>query len=120
MPCRSPRHPASGPICPAPRSRTCSDRSIAVIPIGAIEHHGPHLPLRTDALVAESIATAAVERVAAEGIDAWVLPTISYAKSDEHYWAPGTVWLEGTTVLDELVDIGRSIAMTPAKTVVWP
>jgi len=105
----------SGPALTA----ALTERSIAVVPIGAIERHGPHLPLRPDALVAETIATAAVERVAADGIDAWVLPTISYAKSDEHHWAPGTVWLEGTTVLDTLVDIGRSIAMTPAKTVVF-
>ena len=105
----------SGPALTA----ALTERSIAVVPIGAIEHHGPHLPLRTDALVAEAIATAAVERVAADGIDAWVLPTISYAKSDEHHWAPGTVWLEGTTVLETLVDIGRSISMTPATTVVF-
>lgn len=96
-----------------------TERSIAVVPIGAIEHHGPHLPLRTDALIAESVAAAAVERAAAAGVDAWLLPTISYGKSDEHHWAPGTVWLEGTTLLDELVEIGRSIAMTPAKTVAF-
>lgn len=96
-----------------------TERSIAVIPIGAIEHHGPHLPLRTDALVAESVASAAVDRAAAAGLDVWLLPTISYAKSDEHYWAPGTIWLEGTTVLNQLIEIGRSIAATPVKTVVF-
>jgi creatinine amidohydrolase len=96
-----------------------SERSIAVVPIGAIEHHGPHLPLRTDALVAEAVAAAAVERVTAAGIDAWLLPTIAYAKSDEHYWAPGTLWMEGTTLLDQLVEIGRSIAMTPVRTVAF-
>lgn len=105
----------SGPSLVAATSAS----SIAVIPIGAIEHHGPHLPLRTDALVAESVATAAVERVAASGIDAWLLPTIQYAKSDEHYWAPGTLWMEGTTLLEQLVEIGKSIAMTPVKTVVF-
>ncbi|MFT4052135.1 MAG: creatininase family protein [Microbacterium sp.] len=105
----------SGPALTA----VTSDRSIAVVPIGAIEHHGPHLPLSTDALVAESVAAAAVERAVANGIDAWLMPTISYAKSDEHHWAPGTVWLEGTTVLDVLVDLGRSIAMTPVRTVAF-
>ncbi|MEV8267670.1 creatininase family protein [Microbacterium sp. NPDC076911] len=96
-----------------------NERSIAVVPIGAIEHHGPHLPLRTDALVAETVASAAVERVAAAGIDAWLLPTLSYGKSDEHYWAPGTLWMEGTTLLDQLIEIGRSIAMTPVKTIAF-
>lgn len=96
-----------------------SDRSIAVVPIGAIEHHGPHLPLRTDALVAEAVAAAAVQRVAANGIDAWLLPTIAYAKSDEHHWAPGTLWIEGTTLLQQLIEIGRSIAATPVRTVAF-
>jgi creatinine amidohydrolase len=96
-----------------------TERSIAVVPIGAIEHHGPHLPLRTDALIAESVATAAVQHAAASGLDVWLLPTITYGKSDEHHWAPGTVWLEGTTLLEQLVEIGRSIAMTPAKTVAF-
>ncbi|MDX2377667.1 creatininase family protein [Microbacterium sp. LRZ72] len=96
-----------------------SERSIAVVPIGAIEHHGPHLPLRTDALVAEAVASAAVERVAASGIDAWLLPTIEYAKSDEHHWAPGTLWIEGTTLLEQLIELGRSIAMTPVRTVAF-
>jgi creatinine amidohydrolase len=96
-----------------------SDRSIAVVPIGAIEHHGPHLPLRTDALIAETVATEAVERVVARGVDAWLLPTLAYAKSDEHYWAPGTLWMEGTTLLQQLIEIGRSIAQTPVRTVVF-
>ncbi len=96
-----------------------SERSIAVVPIGAIEHHGPHLPLRTDALVAEAVAEAAVERSVAAGLDVWLLPTIVYAKSDEHYWAPGTLWVEGTTLLQELVELGRSIALTPVRTVVF-
>lgn len=96
-----------------------SDRSIAVVPIGAIEHHGPHLPLRTDTLIAEAVATAAVERVAAQGVDAWLLPTLAYAKSDEHYWAPGTLWMEGTTLLQQLVEIGRAIAQTPVRTVAF-
>lgn len=96
-----------------------SERSLAVLPIGAIEHHGPHLPLRTDALIAEAVATAAVERVAAEGLDAWLLPTVSYGKSDEHYWAPGTLWVEGTTLLEQLVEIARSVAATPVRTLVF-
>lgn len=96
-----------------------NDRSIAVVPIGAIEHHGPHLPLRTDALIAEAVATAAVERVAAQGVDAWLLPTLAYAKSDEHYWAPGTLWMEGTTLLQQLIEIGRAIAQTPVRTVAF-
>jgi creatinine amidohydrolase len=93
--------------------------SIIVIPTGAIEHHGPHLPLSTDALLAETYATAAVERAAAAGLDVWLLPTLTYTKSDEHHWAPGTIWLSWETLMATLVDIGRSVAATPARKLVF-
>jgi creatinine amidohydrolase len=96
-----------------------TEQSILVVPVGAIEHHGPHLPLRTDALIAETIAAAAVERAAAEGLDAWLLPTLSVTKSDEHAWAPGTLWLSAETLFATLKDLGRSISSTRAKKVVF-
>jgi creatinine amidohydrolase len=92
--------------------------SVVVLPVGSIEHHGPHLPLVTDALIAESVATAAVERAAAGGLDVWQLPTLSFTKSDEHAWASGTVWLRPETLLATLVDVGRSVAATPARRLV--
>ena len=98
---------------------TLTEDSIIVLPTGAIEHHGPHLPLATDALVAEAVSTAAVARAAAAGLDVWQLPTLSFTKSDEHSWASGTVWLRPETLLATLVDIGRSVATTPARTLVF-
>jgi creatinine amidohydrolase len=100
-------------------AETLTEQSVLVLPVGSIEHHGPHLPLRTDALVAESVATRAVERAAAEGLDVWLLPTLSVSKSDEHAWAPGTLWLTAETLLATLVDLGRSIAATPARKLVF-
>lgn len=93
--------------------------SVLVLPTGAMEHHGPHLPLLTDALIAEGVATAAVERAAAAGLDVWQLPTLTYTKSDEHSWASGTIWLSWTTLMSTLVDIGRSVAATPARRLVF-
>lgn len=98
---------------------TLTGRSILVVPIGAIEHHGPHLPLMTDALVADSVATAAVDRAAAAGLDVWRLPTLSIGKSDEHAWAPGTLWLSTDTLLAVLRDLGRSVAATGATKLVF-
>ncbi len=98
---------------------TLTDSSIVVLPTGAIEHHGPHLPLITDALIAQESATAAVDRAAADGLDVWQLPTLSFTKSDEHSWAPGTIWLNPRTLLETIVDIGRSIAGTPARKLVF-
>ena len=84
-------------------------------PLGAVEQHGPHLPLHTDLLIADRVAAAAVDRVGDE-LDVWLLPSLAYTKSNEHAWAPGTIWLSATTVLAVLDDIGRSIAMTPTAT----
>ena len=89
--------------------------SVVVLPVGAVEHHGPHLPLVTDALIAGAVAEAAVERAAADGVDAWLLPTLTYTKSDEHAWASGTMWLGWETLMATLVDLGRSVATTPAR-----
>ncbi|GAB6903321.1 creatininase family protein [Kineosporia succinea] len=93
--------------------------SIIVLPTGAIEHHGAHLPLNTDALIAGSVAEAAVVQGRSHGLDLWLLPTLTYTKSDEHAWAPGTMWLSAETLWATLVDLGRSIAATPARTVVF-
>ncbi|WP_116998547.1 creatininase family protein [Desertimonas flava] len=92
--------------------------STVVLPLGAIEQHGPHLPLTTDLLIAEAVATAAVERVGEE-LDVWLLPGLAYTKSNEHAWAPGSIWLSPTTMLAVLDDIGRSLALTPAKRLVF-
>jgi creatinine amidohydrolase len=93
--------------------------SVVVLPTGAIEHHGSHLPLMTDYLLADAIANAAVERAASQGIDAWILPTLAYTKSDEHHWASGTMWLTWETMMQTIVDLGNSIAATPANKVAF-
>jgi creatinine amidohydrolase len=93
-------------------------RSIIVQPLGAIEQHGPHLPFNTDLLVAERVAEAVLAEIGDE-VDAWLLPPLAYTKSNEHAWSPGTVWLSASTLLAVLDDIGRCVAMTPAKRLVF-
>jgi creatinine amidohydrolase len=105
----------SGPAANA----ALTEHSILVLPTGAIEHHGPHLPLSTDFLMADLIGRAVVESAASAGQDIWLLPPLAYTKSDEHHWAPGTIWLTGETFMQTVVDIGRSVAGTPAKTLVF-
>lgn len=89
--------------------------SVLVLPTGAIEPHGPHLPLATDLIVAEAVSSAVVELGADAGHDVWLLPALGYTKSDEHARLPGTIWLRYSTLFDTLVDIGASIAQTPAR-----
>jgi creatinine amidohydrolase len=96
-----------------------SDDSIVVLPTGSIEHHGPHLPLSTDLLMADLVSRAVVEAGADAGLDVWRLPALAYTKSDEHHWAPGTVWIGWETLMRTVVEIGESVAQTPAKTLVF-
>ena len=90
-----------------------------VLPLGAIEQHGPHLPLVTDLAIASAVAEAAVPRAVAAGVDAWLLPPLAYTKSNEHAWNAGTIWLSARTMLSVLEDIGRCVAATPARKLVF-
>lgn len=95
-------HELSGPEIQA----RISPSSIVMVPVGAIEQHGPHLPLVVDHLIADSVAQAAVDRAPVD-LDVWMIPTLPFSKSDEHAWSPGTMWLSRDTseqVLDELAE----------------
>lgn len=98
--------------------RLIGPASILVQPLGAVEQHGPHLPFNTDLLIAERVAAAAVARAAPER-DVWLLPPLAYTKSNEHAWSAGTIWLSADTLLRVLDDIGRCVAMTPARRLVF-
>jgi creatinine amidohydrolase len=99
-------------------ARLVTPRSILVQPLGAIEQHGPHLPFDTDLVIADRVAHEAVERVGEE-LDVWLLPSLAYTKSNEHAWSPGTIWLSATTLLAVLDDIGRCVATTAARRLVF-
>ena len=88
--------------------------SVLVLPIGAVEQHGPHLPLVTDLLIAEATADAVLDAFGDE-LDLWLLPPLAYSKSNEHAWAPGSVWLDPSTLLAVLDDVGRSLQSLAAS-----
>ncbi len=92
--------------------------SILVQPLGAIEQHGPHLPLSTDLVIAESVAEAGVAAVA-DDVDAWLLPALAVTKSNEHSWSAGTLDLSVATMLAVLDDLGRAVARTSARKLVF-
>jgi creatinine amidohydrolase len=91
--------------------------STLLLPIGAVEQHGPHLPLAVDHVIARETATAVVDSVG-EALDIWQLPTLSISKSNEHAWSPGTLWYSATTMMSILRDLGRSVASTGAERLV--
>lgn len=96
-----------------------SETSVIIQPLGAIEQHGPHLPLSTDLTIATAVAEAAVPLAVAEGVDAWLLPPLAYTKSNEHAWNAGTIWLSARTMLSVLEDVGRCVAATRARKLVF-
>ena len=68
-----------------------ADRTVAVLPTGAIEAHGPHLPLGTDIVIAEAMARAGAARLAARGLDVLLLPALTFAPAPFAAAFPGTL-----------------------------
>lgn len=102
----------------APDLRTIvDDATVALLPVGAVEQHGPHLPLNTDAALAEGMALEAARRVGDATV--LVLPTVAVAKSDEHLGFPGVLTLDGPTLQAVLVQIGRSVARSGVRRLVF-
>jgi creatinine amidohydrolase len=81
----------------------------AILPIGAIEAHGPHLPLGTDNLIAEAMAAEGARRLRAEAISALVLPTLPYTAAPFAANFPGTLSLRAETVILLLLDLAWAL-----------
>ena len=81
------------------------DGSVALVPLGSTEQHGPHLPLATDHLIAEALATAAADRS-----DAVRTPTINVGVSPHHRQFPGTMWVDPPEFRDYVESFTRNLA----------
>src|SRR5262245_2153440 len=86
------------------------ERAVALLPVGAVEAHGPHLPLSTDVVIAGAMARAAARRLAARGLDALLLPPLSYTAAPFAAAFPGTLSVRPETVTALLADLGRALA----------
>jgi creatinine amidohydrolase/Fe(II)-dependent formamide hydrolase-like protein len=85
------------------------DPGVVVLPVGAFEQHGPHLPLSTDTLLATHVLNRTLESLPAS-VRAWMLPPLNYSKSNEHAGFPGTIALSSETLLATLHDIASSLS----------
>lgn len=71
--------------------RLTANRIVAILPTGAIEAHGPHLPLGTDVVIAEAMARAGAERLSEAGLDVVVLPSLPFTPAPFAAAFPGTL-----------------------------
>lgn len=84
--------------------------TVALLPVGALEAHGPHLPLDTDVIIAQAMAGAGAARLARLEISTLVLPPLVYTSAAFASGFAGTVSLRPETVTATVVDIGTSLA----------
>ena len=85
------------------------ERTIAVLPVGAIEQHGPHLPVYVDACINAGIVARTVELMP-DDLPVTFLPPMPVGKSNEHISFPGTLTLSAETLTRLWTEIGESVA----------
>ncbi|GHD51475.1 creatininase [Thalassobaculum fulvum] len=83
--------------------------AVAVLPVGAVEQHGPHLPLGTDAILVDGVLDAALDRLP-DSCLALRLPTQRVGLSPEHAGFAGTLTLDPGTVMAQWTAIGAAVA----------
>ena len=92
-------------------AKECVEKnSLVIVPVGAFEEHGPHLPLLTDSIIAEEVAKRVVARLKDEGIPAVVAPTIIFGYESRNVKAfHGTISLRIETFINLVYDCLASL-----------
>lgn len=103
-----------------PTVEAMPDKENVVIlqPAGAIEQHGPHLPLVVDAAIATAVLGKALAQLS-EDVPAYALPPLYYGKSNEHWHFPGTITLSAQTLRQVLMDSAESLYRAGFRKLVW-
>jgi len=84
------------------------EETVLLLPLGAVEAHGPHLPLGTDIVIAEAMCEAAAHQLEAVGRTAVILPALAYAAAPYATEFPGTVSIDGETTVRLLSEIATA------------
>ncbi|MGH7848299.1 MAG: creatininase family protein [Candidatus Binatia bacterium] len=87
-----------------------SGRSLVILPVGAVEEHGPHLPLGLDTFAAEAYAETAAPHLEDAGYTVILAPAVSYGVARQAIDFAGTLTLEPATLRALIIDIARSLA----------
>jgi creatinine amidohydrolase len=90
---------------------------IAVLPVAAVEQHGPHLPLGVDLHIMQGYIAATLPLIPAD-LPVSFLPVQAVGKSDEHLDFPGTLTLSAATAIAAWTEIGESIARAGVRKLV--
>jgi creatinine amidohydrolase len=90
---------------------------IAVLPVAAVEQHGPHLPVGVDSYIAEGYLHRVMELLP-QSLPATFLPLQAVGKSDEHLSFPGTLTLSAETAIRAWTEIGESVYRAGVRKVV--
>ncbi|HEY2925218.1 MAG TPA: creatininase family protein [Candidatus Eisenbacteria bacterium] len=84
-------------------------RTVAILPVGAVEAHGPHLPLATDVVIARAMARAGGEQIESRGFGVLILPPLPYTAASYAAGFAGTISIGGGTVTALLLDLAREL-----------
>ena len=93
------------------------DNTVAILPVAAVEQHGPHLPVSVDATINAKLLDRALELLP-EDAAVLALPMQSVGLSVEHVRFPGTLTLSAETLIAVLTEIGRSVARAGVRRLV--
>lgn len=91
---------------------------VALLPVGATEAHGPHLPLDTDVTIAVAQARRAAELLGAEGVKPMVMPPVAYSVAQFAFGFPGTITVRPSTLWNLVEDIVESLEQHGVRRVV--
>jgi creatinine amidohydrolase len=90
-------------------ARLDPQRAVAVLPLGATEQHGPHLPLSVDTVLVDGVVNQALTHLTPND-PVWVLPTLPVGLSTEHAAFAGTLSLSSQTTLALWLELGACVA----------
>ena len=93
------------------------NQTVAVLPVAAIEQHGPHLPVSVDTTLVNGVIEAALPHLPA-ALPVLFMPTQQVGKSNEHIRYPGTLTLSAQTLISVWMELGACVARAGIKKLV--